>query len=86
MKNNGTFVLVAIKGKMHQAVKEGSPEFCQSQRTIFKAMPSWKGWTFQVRNKEAYRKNPILEKKNKAIITNIKGYAQRSQAWLPYKD
>jgi hypothetical protein len=83
--NNATFVLVAIKGKMHQVVKEGSISFCQSQRTIFKGDRNWKGWTFQVRNKEAYKATPILTKKVKAITKSGYHNPQR-QYWQPYKD
>ncbi len=59
-KQDETFLLVAIKGSSTRVVKEGVIKIIQGEKSKLKKDYNWKGWIFQVRTPEGYKKVKIL--------------------------
>lgn len=66
MVNKGeTLLLVAIKGKHTQVVKEGVAEILQGEKKKLCKNIAWKGWSFQIRTKAGYAAVKIWTRKPK---------------------
>lgn len=66
MENSKSFILVAIKGKMHRPVfGPAIAKVIGAKKAELMKSGNWSGYIFQIRNPDAYLKVPILTKKNK---------------------
>lgn len=59
--------LTAIFGNHTRIVAEGIASLMQKKKKEFKGQQQWKGWTFDIRNPEAYKACPIRKKKDALI-------------------
>ncbi len=82
-----TFVLVAVKGKTHQPVKEGIVTIVQAERTKLQSSASWTGWIFQIRTPAGYKAVPILPKDYKKKKAQYIPFSrERKINWTPHND
>ena len=63
MANDKKMLLIAIKGTRTQIVAEGVAPILQIKKTALKKEIQWKGYTWDIRNPDAYKAMPIRKKK-----------------------
>jgi len=64
-KKQETMVLVAVKGTTAKSIKEGLPGVLTMEGKKLKKEPQWRGYYFQLRNKEAFLAQPLYPKGKK---------------------